>query len=830
MANQPVEATIDTQMLVVGAPDSHSGPSQNAPQSHVSRNTDSAESAEQEVLQPGAMVAHRYEIQSLLGAGGMGAVYRAIDRELEEPVALKALRKSISNESNAIERFRREVKLARMVTHPNVARTFDLGKCEGFRFLTMELIEGTSLGTRLDHSGSMTLGDALRITADVARGLVAAHSAGVVHRDLKPDNVLLGGGNKTGSLQGTERVVITDFGIARLTNGRGEPIESATANPKALTVGGIIGTPAYMAPEQVVGETPDGRSDIFALTILLYELLTARLPFHGDTAMSLALARLHEAPKDIRMFLPDIPEAVAELIARGLQRNREERPDADQFLSAIERLRGAAKMSTHDPVESLAKMPGTSTLAIGNAKPLPFKSLSVCNLTSADPALKPLANELSLTLADALTKSKLLKVVPPSHEDSDDALKMARDHKTEVAVGGTIRAEADKLRVNLRMIDAAQGVLRWSERFEGTISGQFALEDVLARTVDNALRAMLVGEEHRNVGPSDPTARALYEKAIEKVHLMNDVEAQKEAADLARRALKLVPNDASVMSILGFALVRCALAQREDPTLIAEAEEWALRALNTDANSAQTYATLGLVRLHQGDLRASIRAFREAIARDPKHGEANAYLGRFLVETGFLEEGIQRLEFARKIEPQIQHTYWNLSRAYALQNDWTRADQVLSDAAALTNNALSTHIVSARLSVWRKDPINAAIVADRIEAAGLPEGHFVRSFIPALRGLRDNDQAANEAETMRQSADRVPSPSMKAFWYQVAAEVFATQGLIDRALDAIESAASHAFIDLGWMDFCPALEGTRSSGRFGRARAIVSARAANLWR
>ncbi len=818
MANHEVDATFATQV-----PESGVGPN------HAPHGTND-QSAEQPLLAPGSMVGQRYEIVSLLGAGGMGAVYRAIDRELDEPVALKALRKNVSDESSAVERFRREVKLARMVTHPNVARTFDMGKCVGFRFLTMELVEGVSLGGRLEHSGSMALGDALRIAAEIARGLVAAHSAGVIHRDLKPDNVLLGGGSSTGPLHGSERVVITDFGIARLANGRSEQTHGGSVNPKALTVGGIIGTPAYMAPEQVVGETPDGRSDIFALTILLFELLTARLPFHGDTAMALALARLHEAPSDIRMFLPDIPEALAELIDRGLLRERDKRPDAEQFLTALDRMRGTAKMSTHDPVESIAKMPGTSTMALGPNKPMPFKSIAVASLTAADVSLRPFAAELALTLADSLTRSKLLRVVPPSSADNEDALAMARAHKVEMVLGGTVRAEGGRLRVNLRMIESVHGVQKWSDRFEGASDSPFALEDALTRSCENALRSMLVGEENVKAGPTDPTARALYEKALEKVHMMNDVHELKESIELARRAHKLVPNDASVMSILGFALVRCALAQRDDPMLIAEAEEWALRALNTDANSAQTYATLGLVRLHQGDLTACVRAFREAVARDPKHGEANAYLGRFLVETGFVDEGIQRLEFARKVEPQVQHTYWNLARAYALQNNWERCDAVLSDAAAITNNALSTYVVSARLAVWRKDPQLAASVADRIEATGLPEGHFIRAFVPALRGLATDEADSLAGDEIRRAADVVPSPSMRAFWFQVAAEVFATRGKIDAALDAIESAAALACVDIGWMDFCPALEGVRSSGRFGRARAIISARAAKLWK
>src|SRR5258706_5774077 len=186
-----------------------------------------------------ALLGGRYEILGLVGSGGMGSVYRAFDRELEEIVALKTLREGLAATPHLLERFRREVKLARRVTHPNVARTFDLGTHDGARFLTMELIAGEPVSR---HRGQkVALGESLRIAAEVLRGLAAAHAAGVVHRDLKPDNVMLS----------KERVVITDFGIARLSEAR-----DADA---ALKTGNVVGTPAYMAPEQLEAAAVDGR-------------------------------------------------------------------------------------------------------------------------------------------------------------------------------------------------------------------------------------------------------------------------------------------------------------------------------------------------------------------------------------------------------------------------------------------------------------------------------------------------------------------------------------------------------------------------------------------
>ncbi|MCW5838232.1 MAG: serine/threonine protein kinase, partial [Labilithrix sp.] len=210
------------------------------------------------------LLAGRYELRGMLGAGAMGTVYRAFDRELDEVVALKMLKKELAS-SDMIERFRREVKLARRVTHKNVARTYDIGEDGGERFLTMEFIEGEMLGSLLARRGRLPLDEVVRLALDVCAGLAAAHAADVLHRDLKPENVIVA---KDG------RAVITDFGIAR----------AAAPGDLSRTVGGIVGTPAYMAPEQVEGATDlDARADLYALGAMLFELLTGQMAWQGDS-------------------------------------------------------------------------------------------------------------------------------------------------------------------------------------------------------------------------------------------------------------------------------------------------------------------------------------------------------------------------------------------------------------------------------------------------------------------------------------------------------------------------------------------------------------------
>jgi serine/threonine-protein kinase len=215
---------------------------------------------------PGRHVfAGRYEILGLVGSGGMGTVYRARDSELDEVVALKLLRREVMDQSGMLDRFRQEVKLARRVTHRNVARTYDIGESEGDKFLTMEFVDGEALSARLMRDGALPLDAVMAVADGICAGLQAAHAAGIVHRDLKPDNVLLA---RDG------RVVLTDFGIARALFDAG----------RAATMGLALGTPAYMAPEQVEGASDlDERADVYALGAMLYECVTGERAWSGES-------------------------------------------------------------------------------------------------------------------------------------------------------------------------------------------------------------------------------------------------------------------------------------------------------------------------------------------------------------------------------------------------------------------------------------------------------------------------------------------------------------------------------------------------------------------
>ncbi len=254
----------------------------------------------QEELATGSVFAERYQIIEELGKGGMGKVYRVLDKKLNEEVALKLIKPEVASDKKTLERFKNELKLARKVSQKSVGRMFDLGEEKGTHYITMEYVSGEDLKSFIRRSGQLAVGTAARITQQICEGLSEAHGIGIVHRDLKPSNIMI---DKAG------RARIMDFGIAR------------SIEAKKITGAGVmIGTPEYMSPEQVEGKEIDQRSDIYSLGIILYEMLTGRVPFEGDTPFTIGVKHKSEAPEDPKTFNPGIPEDLGHLILKCLEK------------------------------------------------------------------------------------------------------------------------------------------------------------------------------------------------------------------------------------------------------------------------------------------------------------------------------------------------------------------------------------------------------------------------------------------------------------------------------------------------------------------------------
>ncbi|WP_407653780.1 protein kinase domain-containing protein [Archangium lipolyticum] len=776
----------------------------------------------QEAL-PGPLFAGRYALLRMLGRGGMGTVYQARDSLVGDVVALKKLELGKDAGPDALERFSREVRLARRITHPHVARMHDLGTHEGQAFLTMEFVEGDDLRMVLARERPLSAPRAARITLAVCEGLAAAHAAGVVHRDLKPANILVESGG---------RVVLTDFGIAR-----------AVAGEVASRTQGAVGTPMYMAPEQVSGDPVDARADLYAVGLLLFEMLTGEQPFSGETPWATALARLRQPAPDLRTR-PSVPAPLAELVHRCLARAPEERP-----ASALE-VAGALRdwlVSVGEPTLSgpptLAPMTANTPVPLsltGSSRHTPRTSTSTPSVKQGV-ALLPLrfqgprdseylGDSLTEAIIDQLSRARGFRVpgsgVTARFRDERDPRTVGRELGVELVVDGTVQCAGSQTRVSVRLLDARSGTQLWSGRFEYASTDAFELQDRLVPRIAEGLRGELVlSAWHAN---TPPEALALYRQAAVHVH-----EPFREGPDsplsLLESCLELAPDFAPAISLHAIASLRAWFsASRSD------GRDWAAsgrasveRALRLAPELATTHLARAMLAAQQDDWRTAVVSLRTSLDIAPLHPATLQYLGTLQCEAGRADEGLPRLRQAYELDPSHVVVLFELARCSALRgkmDDYWWAMERLSAATQHRFGAISLRV---RVAAWVGDHEELRRCRDLL-LADEPEfpARASRDYVGVVLGEVDVLSLVPEFEQMLSQAS---SPRFVSLLCQISTEMLCISGHPERALTYFQRAADTALIDLEWIERCPVLQPLRALPGFAEGRRKVRARIEAIW-
>ena len=655
-------------------------------------------------LRQGVVFGGRYEIQGVLGQGGMGAVYKARDRELDRLIALKVIRPELATDPAILQRFKQELILSRNITHKNVVRIYDLGEADGIRFISMEYVDGEDLRTILRREGKFSPKKAITVVEQVCRALDSAHTEGVIHRDLKPQNIMR---DKHG------RIVVMDFGLARSLGDSG-----------MTQTGAIVGTLEYMSPEQALGSTLDQRSDIFSVGLIFYELLTGKAPYQADTAIASLMKRTREEAPSASDVEASVPRSLSAIVSRCL-----ERESANRYHSAVELLQQLTTWEANPDIsaETLSKMiahpvvrrlrfnldlPGKSWMWISGAVLVivlaTFAGRTLLNrpgTSSGERAqgipslkqgkyvailpLKQVGDQKTLGyVADGIQEALAAKLfqLKEVHLASSDAVdkavaknlplsKLARELGVNLVLQGMVQGNSDKLRVTLSLDDAATGKRLWSQEFQGAPGDVLALEDQIYGIVATALELKPTNEEQARVG-AHPTenvkAYDLYLQGRNVLRNSHGVDGIRPAVALFEQAIDKDPNFALAYTGLADSSLRMYGANKESiwaqkATLAAQQAE------RLSNNLPEVHLSLGSVYSMTGKNTLAVAELKRALELAPNSDEAYRNLGDAYKASGESDEAIAAYQKAVAANSYNWLNHIALGKAYFELGDNAKA-------------------------------------------------------------------------------------------------------------------------------------------------------------
>jgi serine/threonine protein kinase/tetratricopeptide (TPR) repeat protein len=709
----------------------------------------------------------RYRILQPLGEGGMGVVYTAHDEALDRRIAVKTLREQHAD-PHSRERFWREARAAARISHPNVCPIYEVGEADGQLFLAMELLEGEPLSSKLDGP-PLGVAEAGNIALAMLSALEALHRAGVIHRDLKPSNVFLT----------PHGVKLLDFGLARHANGEG-------ADTVLTQTGMVIGTPRYMAPEQVTGQEPDARTDLFAVGVVLYELLSGRAAFAGRTIAEVLHAVVYDHPP--ALVGSSAIAAVDRVIQRAISKSRTDRyPDAASMAADLR-----AAMVTSD------------TMEVAHARPLTRVIVMPLRVLRADPETDFLAVSLadavtgSLSGLEALTVRSSLAAARFAGESLDLA-RLASEAQVDAVLTGTLLRAGNQVRVSVQLLEAPSGTVLWTQTTQTAFEDLFELQDRLAQQIVEALAVPLTAGEKSRVKRDVPSSPEAYELFLRANQLAIDARHWTQAIELYKRCVSLDPDYAPAWARLGrcyrvMAKYGLAEVSRE---MIANAEQAFRRALDLNPELSLTHT---LFAAHECELGRSRDAMTRLLARAaarPTEPELLSGLCHSLRYAGLLDASRVAHEKASRLDPMVltsgSYTYYALGQL---------------------EKALFADLLGPRfnhsLALFDLGRVSEAKMT--VRPLNDTEHAATRLFSMIYNGGYDHDAGVVADATEKLLATGFMDPEG---WY-LAARTMVKVGHVERGLVLIEGVLDKGYVCYRWMLRDPWLDAARGAPEFSR--------------
>jgi serine/threonine protein kinase/tetratricopeptide (TPR) repeat protein len=753
------------------------------------------------------------------------------DKTTKEELALKLIKPEISADKKTIERFTNELTLAHKISHRNVCRMFHLGEDKGTYYITMEYIRGEDLKSLLRKMGHLRTGQALTIAKQVCEGLEEAHRLGVIHRDLKPQNIMI---DSTGNAR------IMDFGIARSLEGKG-----------ITDTGMMIGTPEYMSPEQVEGKQTDQRSDIYSLGVIFYELMTGRVPFEGDTPIAIGIKHKDEHPTPPKQIVQQIPEELDRTILKCLEKDRNDRyQSAEELLYELDRIAEGvppterivperkpttAKEKTMASafkkvfipalvvialvilILAIWKLPpqkGTDTLSMD--KPsiavLPFKD------NSPQKDQEYLCEGFAESIITALTNVEDLRV--PAINSSFlfkgrelDFKEIGEKLNVETILQGSVQKAENRVRVTAQLINISDGSFLWTDQYNRELDDIFGIQDEITMAIVDNLKVELLGEDKEELikrYTENPDAYDFYLQG--RAHWnKRSPEGTLRSIDYFNRAIQIDPNYALAHAGLADSYILCGewhiLAPNE---AFPKAKDAALKALEIDEKLAEAHNALAMInRDYEWDWEKAEREFQRAIELNPNYPTAHQWYAEFLVVRGRFDEAIAEIKRAQELDPlslvmkTIGGMVYHGSRKFDLGIEECQKVLDINPSFMVARLFLGLNLMSKGL------PEEAILEFQK--ALELSEGQYLgaQAFLGYAYAITDKKSEAREIlrQLQDKSTQRIISPGYIAF-------VYIGLGEKDRAMEWLERGYEEKDWQMVFLKVYPQYDSYRSDPRF----------------